>query len=289
MKRPLYLLLPVALLAGCKDYKPEMERALMERDSVLYMSEVKDSSINAFLATLTEIETNLDSITQNQENIAMETKGSADVEFNKDIRERINENITVINDLLTKNKEMIAALNEKLRKSNINISSLKKMIEKLNGDIAAKDAELATLNTQLADLRLMVDNLNHSMDSLTVQNQQKEAVISEKTNQLNTAYWAIGNYKQLKASNILNKQGGFLGIGKEKVLKKDFNNEGFNQIDVTKVNIFEINNKSAKVITNHPTDSYTMEKDAKGVILKLEITDPTRFWKASKYLVIVTG
>lgn len=266
-----------------------MERALMERDSVLYMSEVKDSSINAFLSTLTEIETNLDSITQNQENIAMETKGSADVEFNKDIRERINENITVINDLLTKNKEMIAALNEKLRKSNINISSLKKMIEKLNGDIAAKDAELATLNTQLADLRLMVDNLNHSMDSLTVQNQQKEAVINEKTNQLNTAYWAIGTYKQLKASNILNKQGGFLGIGKEKVLKTNFNNEGFNQIDVTKVNIFEINNKSAKVITNHPTDSYTMEKDAKGVILKLEITDPTRFWKASKYLVIVTG
>jgi uncharacterized coiled-coil protein SlyX len=287
MRKYLLFLVPVAILAGCKDYKPEMERALMERDSIMFMSEVKDSSINAFLATLSEIETNLDSITANQEAIAMETTDN--VEFNKDIRERINENIQVINDLLNKNKDMISALNEKLRKSNVNIASLKKMIDKLNSDIAVKDAELATLNTQLADLRLMVDNLNLSMDSLTAANQQKEAVINEKTNQLNTAYWAIGNYKQLKASNILNKQGGFLGIGKEKVLKTNFNNDGFNQIDITKVNQFDINNKSAKVITNHPTDSYTLEKDAKGVILKLEITDPTRFWKASKYLVIVTG
>lgn len=60
-------------------------------------------------------------------------------------------------------------------------------------------------------------------------------------------------------------------------------------IDITKVQSFDINNKNAKVVTNHPSDSYKMEKDAKGVILKLEITDPTRFWKASKYLVIVTG
>lgn len=288
MKKYLLLLVPVVIFTGCKDYKPEMERALMERDSIMFMSEVKDSSINAFLATLSEIETNLDSITANQDAIAMETTDN-NVEFNKDIRERINENIQVINDLLNKNKEMISALNEKLRKSNVNIASLKKMIDKLNSDIAVKDAELASLNTQLADLRLMVDNLNLSMDSLTAANQQKEAVINEKTNQLNTAYWAIGNYKQLKASNILNKQGGFLGIGKEKVLKTNFNNDGFNQIDITKVNQFDINNKSAKVITNHPTDSYTLEKDAKGVILKLEITDPTRFWKASKYLVIVTG
>ncbi len=287
MKKINIILVAFALLSSCKDYKPEMEQALIERDSVLLMSEAKDSSINAFLGTLNEIETNLDSITRNQEAIA--TASGDKVEFSKDIRERINQNIAIINELLEKNKLMIGSLNEKLRKSNVNISSLKKMIEKLNSDIAAKDAELASLNVQLTDYRMMVDNLNRSMDSLNVQNQQKESVINDKTAKLNTAYWAIGNYKQLKASNILNKQGGFLGMGKEKVLKKDFNNDGFNTIDITQVLSFDINNKSAKIVTNHPSDSYTLEKDAKGVILKLQITDPTRFWKASKYLVIVTG
>ncbi|MBL0342551.1 MAG: hypothetical protein IPP71_17605 [Bacteroidetes bacterium] len=287
MKKILFALIPLAIVTSCKDYKPEMEQALVERDSVLMMSEAKDSSINAFLETLSEIETNLDSITQNQEAISMASGDK--MEFNKDIRERINQNIGIINQLLEKNKLMLGSLNEKLRKSNINIGSLKKMIEQLNADIAQKDAELASLNIQLSDYRLMVDNLNRSMDSLNVMNQQKETVINDKTTLLNTAYWAIGNYKQLKASNILNKQGGFLGMGKEKVLKKDFNNDGFNLIDITKVQSFDINNKTAKIVTNHPSDSYTLQKDAKGIILKLEITDPTRFWKASKYLVIVTG
>ncbi len=277
----------LALLAGCKDYKPEMERALMERDSIMLIGEAKDSSINTFLETLTQIEANLDSITQNQEAIT-ESSGE-NVEFNKDIRERINQNIVFINDLLEKNKEMITTLNEKLRKSNYNIGSLKKMIDKLNADIAAKDSELSALNVTLDGLRLEVDSLNSSVADLRIQNEQKETVISEKVTELNTAYWAIGDYKQLKASNIIDKQGGFLGLGKEKVLRKDFNNQGFNQIDITQVKSFDINHKSVKVITNHPSDSYTLEKNEKGVIMKLEITDPTRFWKASKYLVIVTG
>jgi len=287
MKKLIIPVCIVSMMFSCKDYKPEMERALMERDSILLIGEAKDSSINEFLTTLTQIEANLDSITQNQEAIT-EASGEK-VEFNKDIRERINQNIIFINDLLEKNKAMLNTLNEKLRKSNYTIGSLKKMIEKLNADIAAKDSELVVLNTSLADMRVSVDSLSNSVAELKIQNEQKEVVISDKITQLNTAYWAIGDYKQLKASNILNKEGGFLGLGKEKVLRKDFNNDGFNQIDITLVKSFDINNKSAKVVTNHPTDSYTLEKDAKGVITKLEITDPARFWKASKYLVIVTG
>jgi hypothetical protein len=287
MKKIFFIGIPLALCAGCKDYKPEMERALMERDSVYMLSEAKDSSINAFLATLTEIETNLDSITQKQETITMETGDKT--EFNKDIRSRINQDIVIINELLEKNKALVETLNTKLRNSNYNIASLKKMIDKLNGDIAVKDSELVALNTQLVEFRLTVDNMNRSMDSLHVENQQRDAVINEKITQLNTAYWSIGTYKQLKANNILNKQGGFLGLGKEKVLKSNFNNEAFNQIDITKVLSFDVNSKNARVITNHPTDSYKLEKDAKGVVTKLEITDPSKFWKASKYLVIVTG
>jgi chromosome segregation ATPase len=287
IKRIATPLILFAALAGCKDYKPEMERAIMERDSVQLMSEAKDSSINTFLETLTQIESNLDSITQNQETITEVSKEK--VEFNKDIRERINQNIVFINELLEKNKSMIAELNEKVKRSNYNIGSLKKMIAKLNADIAAKDSELVNLNNRLAEMNLLVDSLNSSISDLKQQNEQKESVITEKTSQLNTAYWAIGNYKTLKANNILNKQGGFLGLGKEKVLRNDFNNDGFTQIDITKVTSFDINNKSARVITNHPTDSYTLEKDLKGVIIKLIINDPARFWKASKYLVIVTG
>jgi DNA repair exonuclease SbcCD ATPase subunit len=273
--------------AGCKDYKPEMERALMERDSVMILSKVKDSSIDTFLQTLNEIELNLDSITQNQNAISIDSKEK--VEFNKDIRERINSNINIINELLEKNKSMMSSLEKKLRNSNINIASLKNMVDKLNSDIALKDQELAALNVELENLRAVVDNMNRTVDSLNTENKQKEQVINIKVAELQTAFWVKGTYKQLKASNVLNKKGGFLGIGKAKVVKQDFNNDAFTQIDITLVNRIDINNKSAKMITSHPSDSYKLEKDAKGIITHLQITDPSRFWKASKYLVIVIG
>jgi hypothetical protein len=287
MFKKLAAFLPVILIIACKDYKPEMEQALMQRDSVIFMSEAKDSSISAFLETLTEIENNLDSITLNQEAISMDTRDK--VEFSKDIRERINENISVINSLLEKNKSMITSLNEQLRKSKYNIGSLKKMVEQLNSDVAAKDSELVSLNLQLADLKLMMDSMSQSIDSLNVQNQNKASLITSQTTQLNTAYWAIGTYKELKAVNILSKEGGFLGLGKEQVLKKNFNNDAFTPIDITQILSFDIGKKTAKVITNHPTDTYTLDKDTEGLYTKLIITDPARFWKASKYLVIVTG
>src|SRR5688572_1018634 len=230
--------LGASLFSGCKDYKPEMERALIERDSIQLMGEAKDSSISAFLETLTQIEANLDSITQNQEAISEATADK--VEFNKDIRERINYNIRFINELLEKNKSMIISLNEKLKNAQYNNASLKKIIAQLNENIAIKDTELVMLSNELSGLRLVVDSLNLSIADLKTQNEEKETVIGDKTTQLNTAYWVIGTYKQLKARNILDKQGGFLGIGKEEVLKNDFDNNGFTQIDITMVTSFDV-------------------------------------------------
>lgn len=287
MDRLVLAILPLAFVLGCKDYKPEMERALIERDSVILMSEAKENSINEFIETLNQIEVNLDSITQSQHAIALASDDK--VEFNKDIRERINQNIVIINELLEKNKQMIDELGTKLKNANFNTASLKKMIEKLKSDISGKDAELAMLNDEITTLKGDILTLNYSVDSLNIVNTQKEVVIDEKITQLNTAYWTIGTYKELKKANILDKQGGFLGLGKENVLKQDFNNNPFNQLDITKVTIIEVNSKSVSIITSHSSDSFKLNKDEKGVTKTLEITNPTRFWKASKYLVIVTG
>jgi DNA repair exonuclease SbcCD ATPase subunit len=287
MKYRLLFVVSALLLAGCKDYKPEMERAVMERDSIQMLGMAKDSSINAFIETLNEIEGNLDSITQSQQAIA--TASGDQVEFSKDIRERIHQNIDIISELMNKNKEMLDNLNQKLKNSNYNIASLKKMIEKLTADIALKEQEIAMMAEQIGGLKIEIDGLNRSVDSLRVVNTQKENVIDDKINQLNTAYWTIGTYKQLKETNILNKQGGFLGMGKAKVIRKDFNQDAFNKVDITKTSTIDINHKSPKLITTHPTDSYKLNKNEKGVVTTLEITDPIRFWKASKYLVIVTG
>jgi len=133
------LVLLVALLSfsACKDYKPEMEQALMERDSILMVNEAKDSSLNEFLETLNVIELNLDSITQAQNAISMDTKNT--VEFSQDIRDRIGANIMVIGNLLLENQDKIEQLNAQLNKSNINLSALRRQVARLKTDIELKD------------------------------------------------------------------------------------------------------------------------------------------------------
>jgi len=42
--------------------------------------------------------------------------------------------------------------------------------------------------------------------------------------------------------------------------------------------------KKAKLLTNHPSSSYVLEKVNEYLVLK--ITDPNKFWEISKYLVV---
>jgi predicted nuclease with TOPRIM domain len=157
----------------------------------------------------------------------------------------------------------------------------------LNFKLAEKDKELAGLKEQLETLNATIETLHTSLDTMTAQHTVKTRVIAEQTTKLNTAYYAVGTYKELKEKKVLNKEGGFLGLGKEEVLKKDFNTEYFTMIDITKTTNIVIGNKKAKLLTTHPSDSYKMNQNDKKVFTDITITNPEKFWKVSKYMVIV--
>ena len=87
----------------------------------------------------------------------------------------------------------------------------------------------------------------------------------------------FGTKKELSEQRILEKG---------EVLKtNDFNKDYFTRIDLRVTKTIKLYSKSAKLMTNHPAGSYTLEKDAQGQYV-LRITNPTSFWSVSKYLVI---
>ena len=47
-----------------------------------------------------------------------------------------------------------------------------------------------------------------------------------------------------------------------------------------------IDSKGAKLVTSHPADSYTLNKE-KDKVVSIQITNAEKFWSASKYLVVV--
>ena len=79
---------------------------------------------------------------------------------------------------------------------------------------------------------------------------------------MNKAYVVSGTYKDLKEKGVLVKEGGVLGLGKKESLQENFKDDNlFTQVDITKTKTIPVNSKSAKLVTEHPANSYKMVKD----------------------------
>ncbi len=69
------------------------------------------------------------------------------------------------------------------------------------------------------------------------------------------------------------------------MLKDDFNDEYFTQIDITKASSITLQGKKPHFVTSHPVKSYELVE--MGNITQLKIIDASEFWKISKYLVVI--
>jgi hypothetical protein len=287
MKKLLLMAASLVFLYACggeEKPNPELEKLKAEKAALLQESNSKDSTINSFMESLNEIEDNLRSVKQTQGNISK--TASSDAELQGDAKDRINEDINYISDLMEENKNKLVALQAKLKKSNIKVSEFEKTIQRLTEQLLEKDKEIALLKEQLESMNIQITDLNTKVDNLKTESDGKTQVIEQQKQKMNTAYYCVGTYKELRDNKVLNKEGGFLGLGKKKTLNSDFNRDYFTQIDITKVKSIPVNGKNAKLITNHPSSSYKLDVDSKKRAKSLTITDEEEFWKSSKYLVI---
>jgi uncharacterized coiled-coil protein SlyX len=232
------------------------------------------------------VERNLDSVAVKQRIITANADKAGELKPNQ--KARINDQIASINSLMDENRRQLAELNHKLKSSSHKNVQLEKMIATLNNQLCEKDLELDDLNAKLNALNAQVALLQTSVDTLTAQNNVQSQTIADKTTALHTAYYIVGKSKELQDAKIIDKKGGMLGIGKTAKLNGDFDNSKFTRIDYTQTVSITVNS-DMKMITSHPSDSYTLDKDAKDkdLVKNIEITNPEKFWSTSKYLVIV--
>jgi hypothetical protein len=124
------------------------------------------------------------------------------------------------------------------------------------------------------DLKSKVDTISY-----------KEQVIVDRTDKLNTAHVALGTFKELKEEGILDRDGGILGVGGSKAIQENFDPKHFTELDIRETKTIPLNTKKAVVISEHPSNSYSMVEE-NGQIAYLQIDNPTEFWRISKYAVI---
>jgi len=271
----------LVVMTACKD--PQKDEAVVrQRDSLLAVIDEHETSVNDFITSFNEVERNLDEVTAKQHIILM---NSSKGDMKEDQKARINAEIKAINDLMDANNQKLQQLNKRLNRSDKKNAQLEKTIALLNDQLNQKYTELTDLNERLTALNAQVAQLQTSVDTLSAQNMAQTQTINEKTEQLHTAYYTVGHSKDLEKANLIDKKGGLLGIGRTSKLSENVDNAMFTKIDYTQTTSIPVNSKDAKLVTTHPTDSYTWDKTGK-TINNLMITDPEKFWSASKYLVI---
>ena len=282
----LFLLITAGIVAYTLYNRERAEQlALMEsqRQSFEDMLIARDSTINEWMLTLDQIEENLETILQKENLISVQ---STDAEFTPDRKVQILDDIKQINTLLDLNKKKIAALNAELKKSGGAIKGFQERISELEMSIKQRESEITDLKMALVNKNFEIEQLNTRMTDLQITIAHQDEEISNQIDEMNTAYLAYGTYKDLKEKGIVSKEGGFLGLGKKESLVEDFADSLFSQVDITDLRSIPVNSKDARLITEHPTNSYELIHEEEDKIAYIEIKDPEIFWKISKYAVV---
>ena len=258
MKKIVIALFSISLLVSCTNEEQinqeleirnnEIERLNKEKISLEQNLSDRDKTIEQLLISFNHIQQNLDEITDKKQNVITNKNNE---ELTSAERENlIQEDFQEIADLLYENKQSIASLKKSLKENNINIEQLESLINELQEKVAVKDKEIELLSTQLGEVNAEYVAV---FDAYLEKSEQLEQAIDA----LNTAYYCYGTYDELIKNEVITKEGGFVGIGKVKKLREDFNKEYFEPINIKYTEEIKIYAKSkVEFLTTHPQDSY---------------------------------
>ena len=281
MKKMMMLAVGVLMLAGCKHKSTEAKDVafMMQRDSLNRIIAQKDNEINDMVATLNDIEEGFRAINEAERRVTVAREGNSVIST-----ERIRENMQFIAETMKQNRELINKLRNQLRQSSVKGDQLRRTLDNLtlqmeekNSQIQQLRASLEAKDVEIGELTEQVQDLTTSVTHLEEETAQKTQTISSQEKQLNTAWFVYGTKSELKKQHI---------IENGKVLQSNFNRDYFTKIDIRVDNEIRLYSRSAKLLTAHPSSSYTLTQDANKQYI-LRITNPQLFWATSKYLVVL--
>lgn len=281
MKKLFFVACLAALcLAGCNNgSKNSADQAgVNQSDSLNGIIAQKDSEINDLMGTINDIEEGFQQISEAENRVSLIKNGEG---VNK--KQQLKEDVQFIANRMKQNRELLAKLEKQLANGTLQSEQFKKTIANLTKQLEAKDKQLQELRQELdskdihiAELDETINNLHTKSNRLTSVNRKQSETINSQDKQLNTAWYVFGTKKELKEQHIID--GG-------KVMTGNFNKNYFTKVDIRDVSEIKLMSKSAKLLTTHPSSSYTLVRDANKQYT-LRITNPQIFWSTSKYLVV---
>jgi chromosome segregation ATPase len=249
-----------------------------QRDSIQYLQQTQLDELLGYMDIVQSVDSSFEAIRESQNLLSMVP---VDGEGSQSVKQRVEENISMISNLLADNNARIAELEEKFNESDLKNTKLQKTINRLKRDLKAKNEEISKLYKDLEAKNFKIDSLlvenqmvGQRAAELTALSEAQQAQLQAQDQALHTAYFFMGTRKELKANDINVKD-----------RDSGYRTSLFTPIDVRTFDRLETGSKSAKILTKHPENSYELVRD-ENKIYTLVIKNPENFWNASKYLII---
>jgi len=273
------------LFTSCGKQSSDYKSLKAENDSLVTAKLKLQEEVDGYFSAMNQIEQNIEKIKSTENVISTQPIGK---ELNEDVRTKINEDMTYINDMVLANKAELARLKSKIKKSAFKSSQLEHTILRLTKSLEEEATKIALLQVELAEkdsiiikLDTKVNDMGKNIEVLSTDNQNKDTKIKEQDESIHTAWYVFGTMKELKQQKIVTTEG---LLSTQKVLQRDFNKNYFVRIDARNTKSIPLYSTHAKILTSHPKSSYTLEKENGNFVLLIIDTD--EFWSISKYLVI---
>lgn len=273
--------------SSCVEKSEKYKAVIAQRDSIAVEKQALDSNYNRTLVILNDVENGFSEISHSQSEMRVNLNGTEGKTTNK--RELIAAQMNAIKQNIEKNKAKIEELKRIASKQGKANTMLTETIKRLQAEMDAKNVQIQSLQAELNQKNIKIDELNTTVtaqtkniaDQQSVMEQQKSTIKVQDTN-MNIVWYCIANSKKLKEANIISSGGLFQA---KKVMKTEFDNSSFTQVDLRNVTTIPTNSKKIKIMSSHPQSSYQLVPGTDKNIT-IEILNPSKFWSVSKYLVV---
>ncbi len=300
MRKTLFLargaaLVLATLLTSCA-WKKDVDKLQAENKALTDEKARAEKELSAAGAATAEMQTTLDEVQKGLEDLR--TKELKAIKTSIAItqegkpggaqREELKAEIEEIRKAVKANLAKLAALQKAKKASDEKATTLERLVSELKRQLEEKEATIAALEEKTQLLTKTAEELKSTVQEREATIKEKEAAISDRESQMAAAYLLIAPQSVLKKAGLVEKKGSVLGLGGNWQRTGQFDETLFRKIDTRTDTSFEVAAAAdkARVLSDHPKDSYTLTATGPKAST-LTVTDAARFWKGSKYLVVM--
>lgn len=184
----------------------------------------------------------------------------------------------------------IAAMLDTLKSMRADSSATALLLADMNGRLATRDKEIAAFQEEVQ--KLQAANAQLVVEKNTLTDTVKAMDVRE-----NKVFYVVGTKRQLLADGVVTEEGGSRGLlivklGKTLVPARTIDESRFTKGDRRQVLTIPLprTDRPYQIVSRHDIDLIEVakrEKDGSFRGESIKITDPAKFWAASRYLIIV--